>query len=40
LQNILDDDGLLHSALARRGLTSRRVDWTEFRCAVFRTTWD
>ena len=40
LQNILNDDGLLHSALARRGLTSRRVDWTEFRCAVFRTTWD
>ena len=29
LQNILDDDGLLPSALARRGLTSRRVDWAD-----------
>ncbi len=47
LQNILDDDRLLQEALARRGLTSVRVDWADpeiewsrFRCAVFRTTWD
>ncbi|MCE9567776.1 MAG: hypothetical protein K8U57_37735 [Planctomycetes bacterium] len=47
LQNILDDDKLLQEALARRGLTSMRVDWadpeidwSQFRCAVFRTTWD
>lgn len=45
--NILADDGLLTAALARRGLTSRRVDWADpavewsaFRCAVFRSTWD
>lgn len=45
--NILRDDELLQAALARRGLTSVRVDWaradvdwTRFRCAVFRTTWD
>ncbi|MFO0798690.1 MAG: hypothetical protein U0804_14555 [Gemmataceae bacterium] len=45
--NILADDGLLQAALARRGLTSERVDWADpdvlwsrFRCAVFRTTWD
>ncbi|MCU0704766.1 MAG: hypothetical protein MUF18_12380 [Fimbriiglobus sp.] len=47
LGNILADDGLLQSALARRGLTSVRVDWADasvdwsaFGCAVFRTTWD
>ena len=47
LGNILADDGLLRDALARRGLTSVRVDWADptidwsrFRCAVFRTTWD
>lgn len=47
LGNILADDGLLAAALARRGLTSARVDWADpaidwsrFRCAVFRTTWD
>jgi len=47
LQNILDDDRLLQTALARHGLTSLRVDWadpaidwSQFRCAVFRTTWD
>jgi glutathione synthase/RimK-type ligase-like ATP-grasp enzyme len=47
LGNILEDDGLLQAALAEHGLTSRRVDWadpdvdwTRFRCAVFRTTWD
>jgi glutathione synthase/RimK-type ligase-like ATP-grasp enzyme len=45
--NILADDGLLQAALARRGLTSERVDWADqavewsrFRCAGFRTTWD
>jgi len=43
----LADDRLLQAALARRGLTSLRVDWADpevdwsrFRCAVFRTTWD
>lgn len=47
LANILNDDGLLQSALSRRGLSSVRVDWADplvdwssFRCAVFRTTWD
>jgi glutathione synthase/RimK-type ligase-like ATP-grasp enzyme len=47
LGNILADDRLLQAALARRGLTSVRVDWADpevdwsrFRCAVFRTTWD
>jgi len=47
LRNILDDDRLLQEALTRRGLTSVRVDWADpeidwsrFRCAVFRTTWD
>lgn len=47
LGNILADDGLLRAALLRRGLTSARidwsrkdVDWSRFRCAVFRTTWD
>ncbi|MCA1803543.1 MAG: hypothetical protein LC662_13930 [Rhodothermaceae bacterium] len=47
LGNILRDDGLLQKALEERGLTSVRVDWaspdvdwSKFRCAVFRTTWD
>jgi len=47
LRNILSDDGLLQEALTRRGLTSLRVDWADpaidwslFRCAVFRSTWD
>ncbi|MFM9963439.1 MAG: RimK family alpha-L-glutamate ligase [Planctomycetaceae bacterium] len=47
LDNILRDDQLLQSALARHGLSSVRldwassdVDWSQFRCAVFRTTWD
>lgn len=47
LGNILADDRLLQIALTRRGLTSVRVDWADpavewsrFRCAVFRTTWD
>ena len=47
LSNILADDRLLQEALASRGLTSLRVDWADpaiewsrFRCGVFRTTWD
>jgi len=47
LRNILHDDGLLQSALSELGLSSVRldwadptVDWSQFRCAVFRTTWD
>lgn len=47
LQNILRDDQLLQAALARQGISSVRidwaapdVDWSQFRCAVFRTTWD
>lgn len=47
LRNILHDDGLLQSALSDLGLSSLRldwadptVDWSQFRCAVFRTTWD
>lgn len=47
LRNVLDDDRLLQEALTRRGLTSFRVDWADpdidwsrFRCAVFRTTWN
>ncbi|MCA9688307.1 MAG: hypothetical protein KC636_01770 [Myxococcales bacterium] len=47
LENILADDRLVIAALARRGLSARRVDWAApgvdwgaFRCAVLRTTWD
>ena len=47
MHNILADDRLLQDALDRRGLASVRVDWADpgidwsrFRCAVFRTTWD
>lgn len=47
LGNILQDDHLLQKALLQLGLSSVRVDWSspdvvwsEFRCAVFRTTWD
>jgi glutathione synthase/RimK-type ligase-like ATP-grasp enzyme len=47
LANILHDDRLLSEALQRRGLSSTRVDWADpdvdwsrFRCAVFRTTWN
>jgi glutathione synthase/RimK-type ligase-like ATP-grasp enzyme len=47
LGNILRDDDLLIAALARRGLSAVRVDWARddvdwsaFRTAVFRTTWD
>lgn len=47
LGNILADDALLQEALAARGLSALRVDWarpdvdwSRFRTAVFRTTWD
>jgi glutathione synthase/RimK-type ligase-like ATP-grasp enzyme len=47
LGNILRDDQLLQAALANHGISSVRVDWSNpdvdwsrFRCAVFRTTWD
>jgi len=47
LGNILQEDGLLQAALERVGLSSVRVDWSRpdvdwsaFRCVVFRTTWD
>lgn len=47
LGNILKDDSLLQAALTRLGISSVRVDWAEpdvdwsqFQCAVFRTTWD
>jgi len=47
LENILREDALLQDALGELGLSSRRVDWadpgvdwTRFRCAVLRTTWD
>ncbi len=47
LGNILQDDQLLSDALAVHGLSTDRVDWarpdvdwSRFRCAVFRTTWD
>ncbi len=45
--NILRDDALLSEALAAHGIAVRRVDWadphvdwSQFRAAVFRTTWD
>jgi glutathione synthase/RimK-type ligase-like ATP-grasp enzyme len=47
LENILREDALLQEALGALGLSSVRVDWadpavdwTRFRCALFRTTWD
>lgn len=47
LGNILQDDQLLRDALALHGLSAVRVDWarpdvdwSQFRCAVFRTTWN
>ncbi|MEK7316940.1 MAG: hypothetical protein AAB011_12225 [Candidatus Eisenbacteria bacterium] len=47
LKNILQDDRLLSDALAALGLTTVRldwadpdVDWSRFRCIVFRTIWD
>lgn len=45
--NILRDDELLQTALKRHDISSVRVDWaspdvdwSRFRCAVFRSTWD
>jgi len=45
--NILLEDKLLANALRSRGLSAKRVnwarpdvDWSAFRCAMFRTTWD
>lgn len=47
LQQILADDRLLTDALARRGITAERVDWSDprvdwssYRLSVFRSTWD
>ncbi|MBA4191248.1 MAG: hypothetical protein C0467_24975, partial [Planctomycetaceae bacterium] len=47
LDNILQDDRLLQNALQRLGISSVRidwsrpgVDWSQFKWAVFRTTWD
>lgn len=47
LANILQDDAHLQAALEERGISSVRVDWSDpsiewskFRCAVFRSTWD
>lgn len=47
LENILLDDRILSEALGEHGLTTTRVDWaspdvdwSRFRCVVFRTTWD
>jgi len=47
LGNILGEDDLLIAALAKRGLSAARIDWSRldvdwsaFRVAVFRTTWD
>lgn len=47
LGNILKEDGLLQAALAELGITSVRADWadpntdwSQFKLAVFRTTWD
>lgn len=46
-RNILQDDALLTDALAAHGLRTVRLDWadptvnwSQFRAAVFRTTWD
>jgi len=47
LGNILEDDGLLQKALEKQGFSSVRVDcarkdvdWSQYKCVVFRTTWD
>ena len=47
LGNILEDDGLLQNELERQGISSVRVDWarkdmdwSQYKCVVFRTTWD
>lgn len=47
VRNIVEEDRLLSEALARRGLSTQRVDWARpdvdwggFSAAVLRTTWD
>jgi hypothetical protein len=47
LGNILRDDGLLQAALTELGISTERVDWSKpdvdwssYRLAVFRSTWD
>lgn len=47
LGNILEDDQLLQRELANQGFSSVRVDWarkdidwSQYKCAIFRTTWD
>jgi glutathione synthase/RimK-type ligase-like ATP-grasp enzyme len=47
IQNILNDDKVVQEALEKRGLRVTRTnwdnpnfDWTQTRCAIFRTTWD
>jgi glutathione synthase/RimK-type ligase-like ATP-grasp enzyme len=47
LGNILEDDGLLQKELEGQGIPSVRVDWarkdmdwSQYKCVVFRTTWD
>ena len=47
VRNLLDEDRILGDALARRGLSSQRldwarddVDWARPRCVVFRSMWD
>ena len=47
IQNILDEDNLVISALEERGLIVNRVDWADpnydwstTKIALFRTTWD
>jgi len=47
VQNILTEDGLVQTALEKRGCRVERVDWNRddvdwasAKCALFRTTWD
>lgn len=46
VENIFAEDHLVTQALERRGLRAERcdwagdVDWSAYRCVVFRTTWD
>lgn len=47
IENLLQEDQILSAALAAYGLSSTRidwsrpdVDWSQFRAAIFRTTWD
>ena len=47
IENVLLEDRLLGDALLARGIAAQRVnwarpdvDWSEFECVVFRTTWD